>query len=101
MADQTLTVTINGKRWRLKFTRLRGSKHGWCEPPFKSAKQILINSQKRSRQRVYEDIIHEALHAADWDKTEEWVAEVARDIARILARVEHMGLIAKVADDQT
>lgn len=98
MLDQTLTVTIKGKRWRLKFTRLRGQYDGWCEAPTRPAKQILINSRPRSRRLVYEDIIHEALHAADWDKSEEWVSEVARDLARILDRVEGMGIIERVAD---
>lgn len=98
MSDHSLTVTIMGRRWKMRFTRLRGSKHGWCEQPSKPSKQILINTERRSRRRVIEDIIHESLHAADWDKCEEWVECVAHDIARILDRVERLGFIDKVSD---
>ena len=99
MQDRSLTVTICGKRWRLKFTRLRGEKHGWCESPSKPAKQILINSQRRSRRRVFEDLIHEAVHAADWSKAEEWVTEFAQDLARLLDRVEALGIIGELSDE--
>lgn len=100
MQDRSLTVTVYGRRWRLRFTRLRGSKHGWCDSPDKPSKQILINSQRRSRRRVIEDIIHEVLHAADWDKSEEWVTLVAQDLARILDRLETLGYIREVADEK-
>jgi hypothetical protein len=33
---------------------------------------------------VPEVLIHELLHAADWTKDEEWVVEVAQDLARFL-----------------
>ncbi len=100
MLDRTMTVTICGRRWRLRFARLRGDKHGWCDPPSKLSKEILINTERRSRRRVMEDLIHEAVHAADWSKAEEWVEEFARDLARMLDRVDKSGIIGEIADEQ-
>lgn len=97
MPDRQLTVTVCRKRWLMKFTKLHGA-DGWCLNPSKPGKKILVSSRKRSRQHVLEDVLHELLHAADWTKDEEWVTDVARDFARILVRLETMGIIGELSD---
>jgi hypothetical protein len=77
---------IRGKRWQLVFCDLPRRTHGECDPPDLPNKQIRVGA-KLDEKDTLETIIHEALHAADWDKTEAWIEEVGRDIARILWRL--------------
>ena len=37
-------------------------------------------------ERLAEVLLHELLHAADWDKGEEWIAETGADLARMLVQ---------------
>lgn len=79
-----MNVTILGKRWTLTHEPLDGrAGHGFCEPPDKPRKRIVINSKLKGEQLLDAEI-HELLHAADWYKDEEWVWDVGRDIARVL-----------------
>jgi hypothetical protein len=73
---------INGKRWRLVYTT-QGSRDGQCDHPEVSGKKIVIH-HRRDKSRMLDTLIHECLHAAGWDMSEEWVDTTARDIARIL-----------------
>ena len=81
-----MRVKILNRRWDLEITRLRGKQMGWCDPPEKPGKKILIDSGRRPF-RLLEALIHEVAHAADWSKDESWVEEFAEDLARILWRV--------------
>lgn len=78
-------ITILGKRWELKF--LDGRKMpdalGACEPPDSPRKEIRVRKNLAGVQAL-DVLIHETLHAADWTKDEEWVEQVATDIAKML-----------------
>ena len=77
-------VTIDGKRWLLRFTRLTGNAAGWTY--FDNAKRprILIDEKLKGGTRL-ETIVHELLHASLGPTiSEESVTEAARVIRRTL-----------------
>ena len=77
-------VTIDGKRWLLRFTRLKGGAAGWTY--FDNAKRprILIDEKLKGGTRL-ETIVHELLHASRGPTIrEESVTEAARVIRRTL-----------------
>lgn len=88
-------VTILGKRWRLRFTRLAKGTDGECDHPSTPGKEIRVR-KGMSEQDTLETIVHECLHAADWHRSEPWVEEVGRDVARLLWR---LGYRRKELDD--
>ena len=77
-------VTIDGKRWLLRFTKLTGNAAGWTY--FDNAKRprILIDEKLKGGTRL-ETIVHELLHASLGPTiSEESVTEAARVIRRTL-----------------
>lgn len=77
-------ITIDGKRWLLRFTTLKGDAAGWTY--FDNAKRprILIDERLRGGTRL-ETIVHELLHASLGPTiSEEAVTEAARVIRRTL-----------------
>lgn len=77
-------VTIDGKRWLLRFTRLKGGAAGWTY--FDNAKRprILIDERLRGGQRL-ETILHELAHAVLGPTiSEESITELARVQRRVL-----------------
>lgn len=82
-------ITIDGKRWLLRFTRLKGGAAGWTY--FDNAKRprILIDDQLRGGTRL-ETIVHELLHACLGPSiSEEAVTEAARVIRRTLVTLDY------------
>ena len=78
------SVTIDGKRWLLRFTKLKGDAAGWTF--FDNAKRprILIDENLRGGTKL-ETIVHELLHASLGPTiSEESVTEAARVIRRTL-----------------
>ena len=55
-------VTIEGKRWLLRFTRLRGDAMGWTFFDNSSRPRILIDERLRGGAKL-ETILHEIAHA--------------------------------------
>jgi hypothetical protein len=77
-------VTIDGKRWLLRFTKLTGNAAGWTF--FDNAKRprILIDEKLKGGTRL-ETIVHELLHASLGPTiSEESVTEAAKVIRRTL-----------------
>lgn len=77
-------VTIDGKRWLLRFTRLKGDAAGWTF--FDNAKRprILIDEKLSGGQRL-ETILHELAHAVLGPSiSEESITELARVQRRVL-----------------
>lgn len=74
---------ILDRYWELKFVTLANSFHGLCDHPKKKGKSIRIDKHITGW-KLLETLLHEVLHAADWDKDEEWIEYTARDIARLL-----------------
>lgn len=61
-------------------------KYGDCQPPKTAAKEIRISAQVRG-ELLLDTLVHELLHAAGWNLSEEFVAEFASDVARVLWRL--------------
>ena len=77
-------VKIDGKRWLLRFTRLKGDAAGWTF--FDNAKRprILIDEKLKGGERL-ETILHELLHASLGPNiSEEAITEAARVQRRML-----------------
>lgn len=77
-------VTIDGKRWLLRFTRLTGNAAGWTY--FDNAKRprILIDEKLKGGTRL-ETILHELLHASLGPNiSEEAITEAAKVQRRVL-----------------
>jgi len=77
-------VTIDGKRWLLRFTRLRGDAMGWTFFDNASSPRILIDERLRGSQKL-ETILHEIAHAVLGPSiSEESITELARVQRRVL-----------------
>ena len=77
-------VKIDGKRWLLRFTRLKGGAAGWTY--FDNAKRprILIDEKLRGGERL-ETILHEIAHAVLGPTiSEESITELAKVQRRVL-----------------
>lgn len=79
-------VTINGRRWLLRFTRLRGGADGWTYYDQRRPK-MLIHDRLKNAAKI-ETIAHELLHASLGPTVSEAaVTEAARVIGRTLWRL--------------
>lgn len=77
-------VKIDGKRWLLRFTRLKGGAAGWTY--FDNAKRprILIDEKLKGGERL-ETILHELAHAVLGPTiSEESITELAKVQRRVL-----------------
>lgn len=81
-----MRIMLLGRAWNLSFVRLRGIK-GDCSPPDRPRKRIRIHGPLRGK-LFLDTLIHEMLHAADWSKDEEWVNQIATDMAEVIMRPE-------------
>lgn len=78
-------VTINGKRWLLRFTKLRGDAAGWTFFDNATSPRILIEERLKGAQKI-ETVLHEIAHAVLGPTvSEEAVTELARVQRRALA----------------
>ena len=76
-------IKIRGKYWRLKTSKL--THPGECQAPWKKRKKILISKELESGSLIELDtVLHELLHAAMWDVSEETIRESATSIAKVL-----------------
>ncbi len=88
-----MRVRILRKMWDVSFVPrkdLPRTVDGMCSEPDKPGKSITVAASLTGERRL-DVIIHEMLHAADWHKDEEWVEQVASDIARALWRLGYRG----------
>lgn len=77
-----------GKKWRLKFVPKIDNEgtRGLCDSPNQARKKILILESLQGEEML-EVLIHEQLHGALWHLDEEYVAQIAKDMARNLTRL--------------
>jgi hypothetical protein len=76
-------LTIRGRRWLLRFARLRGDAWGWTFYN-DNAPKMLIDDRLRGAQRM-ETVLHEIAHAVLGESiSEETVTELARVQRRAL-----------------
>lgn len=100
-----MRVRLLHKIWEVVFvarTNLKGRKkardtgldkedRGDCDHPGAKNKKIRIADDLPPQEEL-EVTIHEALHACDWYKDEEWIETTADDIARLLWRLGYRRL---------
>ena len=80
-----MIVRLVGKRWRLQFVP-RLADDGRCDPPDRPHKTISIARRLRG-ERQLDVLLHELLHACNWQLDEEHITQTATDIARVLWRL--------------
>lgn len=79
-------VTIVGKHWTLRYVPLRKI-DGDCDAPTTPGKEIRVARRLLHRdrqQRLMETLVHECLHAANWNLSEEHVTQASSDITNVL-----------------
>lgn len=77
-------ITIDGKRWLLRFTRLRGDAMGWTFFDNATSPRILIDDRLRGGAKL-ETVLHEIAHAVLGPSiSEESITELARVQRRVL-----------------
>lgn len=78
-----LRVTIGGRYWQMQFVRSLPGMYGVTDSPETRNKTIKI--RRRLKEDVLLDtIIHELLHAADWDVGEGWIEQIATHTSQVL-----------------
>ena len=75
------THFFNGIRYNIIFGEIYGS-----TDTDRCPKDILITTQPNTRNELI-TIIHEGMHAGNWDKHEETIERSAKDIGRLLWRL--------------
>ena len=60
---------------------------GYCDEPYPKRPSLYVAMNDLSPTEQLRVAIHEALHACDWDKSEEQVDQTSRDIGRFLWRL--------------
>ena len=83
-----MKLKMRGKVWEFVRQRagLGAGNVGHCDAPNVAGKKIIVDHTLKGVHEL-EVIIHEALHAADWDKAEEAIAETADDLAKFLHKL--------------
>jgi hypothetical protein len=82
------TATILGRRWSIEFdsTAVAPNHNGECDAPDMPKKAIRLRRGLAGEERL-EVLIHESLHAAAWHQfDEQWVCQLAKDLARLCWR---------------
>jgi hypothetical protein len=77
------THTFCGKKYEIQFDCC----DGFCEEPFPTVPSLWVNMEELSDKEQLRVLIHESLHACNWDKSEPIVHQTSKDIARFLWRV--------------
>lgn len=81
-----MRIKLLGKLWDLVVVP-RQAAEGQCDAPSVRSKQIRIARRCRGQHRL-DVILHELLHAAAFHQfDEQWVDELATDMARVLWRL--------------
>jgi hypothetical protein len=80
-------VTIEGKRWLLRFTKLKGDAAGWTFFDNSARPRILIDERLRGGAKL-ETILHEIAHAVLGPTiSEESITELAKVQRRVLVNL--------------
>ena len=79
-----MRVKVLGKYWNLCFKRMPNH-YGRCDRPDSVDREIAICAATRGPE-LLDTVIHEVLHAAGFHIDEEFVAEFATDLTKILRR---------------
>jgi hypothetical protein len=82
-----LRVKLFGKYWSLNFVPNLGKKWGDCSAPDQPKREIRIAAGLRGQQFA-DTLIHEMIHASQWNLDEDFVEQLASDMARVLCKPE-------------
>jgi hypothetical protein len=82
-------IRVRAKNWTIATVPLKGF-YGYCDHPSMPAKQITIDPNQVGIEML-DTIIHEYLHAALPDLSEDVVVEVATDLAKVLWDLDYRG----------
>lgn len=74
------SLDIHGKKWTIRFSRLRGRAVGWCD--YKNQK-ILVADRLPLQEKV-DTLVHEVIHAVHSQLSEESVSYTGTKIAEAL-----------------
>lgn len=80
MMKKVLTHTFNGVRYDIKI----GEFDGWADTT--NGYSIIVNGDLNT-QKALITLIHEAMHAGNWDKHEETIERSSAEIGRLLWRL--------------
>ena len=84
----TIKVTVMGQQAELAFAKLgRQRARGLCDAPGDKPRRIWIDPRLEGKE-LAEVVIHECVHLACWYLTEDFVEQLAADIADVLEEVE-------------
>lgn len=81
-----MQINIRGKRWKLRFCRLRNNL-GECDSPATKGKEIRISNDIHDEQQLLTILLHEGLHASSWRASEQDVDETSISLAALLWRL--------------
>ena len=74
-------MIIRGKRYKLEYSDIKTN--GECTSPNEPKRTIRLRIGLKTKDR-FDTLLHEIIHAALWDLSEEAVAELATDATKIL-----------------
>lgn len=80
-----MRIKVRNRFWTFRRVKSRGA-DGECDPPTSLKREIRVNPDLTGVDEL-DVILHELLHASQWDLAEEAVAEIATDISRVLWRL--------------
>ena len=79
------THTFCGNTYDIDFEECAG----FCQNPRPKRPTLYVGMNELSEPEQLRVLIHEALHACDWNKREVMVDQTSRDIARFLWRLNY------------
>jgi len=77
------THTFCGNKYEIDFDECAG----FCEEPHPKMPTLYVGMNELSEPEQLRVLIHESLHACDWQKQEVLVHQTSKDIARFLWRL--------------
>jgi len=80
---QPIRTRINGKTYTID----PGAFHALCDNPHDSEPAIMLADGLQNTRSSLTYMVHELLHASDWNASEEKVTKTAEDIGRVLWRL--------------
>jgi hypothetical protein len=82
---RAIRATIRGDVWRVEFAHI--GDYGHCEYGSCRRTRRIRLSPSQSDAELLDTVIHEMIHAQDWDLSEEAVSQRANEIAAVVERL--------------
>ena len=82
---KAIRATIRGDVWRVEFANI--GDYGHCEYGSCRRTRRIRLSPSQSDAELLDTVIHEMIHAQDWDLSEEAVTQRANEIAAVVERL--------------